>query len=151
MERMGSRIREKMLAKTNLFERKNPKEGKGGKLRRKEGETNPPPQKNRTRSVLFVEKTPEGELSIRLRELLNRLEHLLGFKLKVVERGGTSLRDMFPFSITNIWKGAACERPDCMAFHQGAKKVVTCKKRILVYENIFTLCHPDTRDLKELK
>ena len=146
---MGSRIRKKVLAKTNWFKRKSPKEGeklvKGGK-----GKGKPAPKKEtRTRSVLFVEQTPEGELSSRLRELLNRLEHLMGFRIKIVERGGTSLKDMFP--LTNIWEGAACERPDCVTCHQGAKKVVNCKKRSLVYENICALCHPDAGDLKKLK
>ena len=54
-----------------------------------------------TRSVIFVEHTPDGMLAKRLREQVNRMEHIMGFKLKVVERTGTRLKDMF--SPTNVW------------------------------------------------
>ena len=53
-----------------------------------------------TRSVIFVEHTPDGMLAKRLREQVNRMEHIMGFKFKVVERTGTRLKDMF--SPTNV-------------------------------------------------
>ena len=49
-------------------------------------------QEKQARSVLFVEHTPGGELVTRIRELLTRLEHLIGFKIKVVERCGKNLQ-----------------------------------------------------------
>ena len=57
----------------------------------------------KTRTVLFVEHTPGGELSKRIRETLSRLEDMMGFRIKVVERTGTQIKDLF--SLTNIWGG----------------------------------------------
>ena len=42
-------------------------------------------------TVLFVEQTQNVEQASHLRELLVRLEPLVGFKMKVVERCGTSI------------------------------------------------------------
>ena len=50
----------------------------------------------KTRTVLFVEQTRDGLLAKSIREVLTRLEGLLGFKVKVVERAGTSLRNLMP-------------------------------------------------------
>ena len=57
----------------------------------------------RNRSVIFVEHTPGGELAKLIRNQLTRMEELMGFKIKVVERAGTALKDLF--SPTNIWRG----------------------------------------------
>ena len=46
----------------------------------------------KTRTVLFVEQTKGGGLARVIRELLARIEHILGYKIKVVERSGTSKR-----------------------------------------------------------
>ena len=43
----------------------------------------------KTRTVIFVEFTPGGELSKRMRELLMRLEWSPGYKIKVVEIKGS--------------------------------------------------------------
>ena len=37
-----------------------------------------------------MEHTPSGELAKRLREQLRRIEDLMGFRIKVVERTGTA-------------------------------------------------------------
>ena len=50
---------------------------------------------------MFVEYTPGGELAKRLREQLLSMEKLMGFKIKVVERAGTPIKDLF--SPTNVW------------------------------------------------
>ena len=45
----------------------------------------------RTSSVLFVEFTRSGELQKRLRESLDRMTEMLGFRVRVAEKGATSL------------------------------------------------------------
>ena len=43
----------------------------------------------RTSTVLFVENTKGGELAERMRTTLKRIEEILGYRVKVVERSGT--------------------------------------------------------------
>ena len=74
----------------------------------------------KTRTVLFVEHTPGGELAKRLRDQLSRLEGLMGFKIKVVERAGTALKDLF--SLSDVWGGGACSREDCTTCNQGCEE-----------------------------
>ena len=61
-----------------------------------------------TRTVLFVEFTPQSELAKRLREALAGIEKILGFKIRVVEKTGTPLRLLF--SPTTLWQGEHCGR-----------------------------------------
>ena len=49
----------------------------------------------RTRTVLFVENTPGEELSRRIREQFNRMEGIIGYKMKVVECVEAQLKDLF--------------------------------------------------------
>ena len=101
------------------------------------------------RSVLFVEHTPGGMLAGRLREVLSGLEHILGFKIKVVERGGASLKSKFP--LNTLWEGVTCPRPDCITCTQGTEKTPMCTRRNLLYENICALCNPGAGGKGELK
>ena len=72
--------------------------------------------------MMFVEHTRGGEMAKRLRRHLGRMEDLMGFKLKIIERTGTKLKDLF--SPTNIWKGSQCGRKGCITCNQGGK---TCQ------------------------
>ena len=98
---------------------------------------------------MFVEQTRGGQLAKDIREVLTRLEPLLGFKVKVVERSGTSLRNMMPN--TNPWAGAHCSRTDCVTCTQDCESKPDCMKRNLVYEHICTLCNPDAKKSGELE
>ena len=49
----------------------------------------------RTTTVLFVEFSKGGSLQKRTREVLDRLKPMLGFGVRVTERGGTNLGSMF--------------------------------------------------------
>ena len=96
-----TRAKKKLLGKSTWF--KSGGGGKGtrptdtgtasrtrsGKAENAEGGTGP----LETRSVIFVEHTPDGTLAKRLREQVGRMEHILGFRLKVVEKTGTKLKD----------------------------------------------------------
>ena len=54
-------------------------------------------------SVLFVEQPHGGELATKMREVFQRMEKTVGFRIKVVERSGGSLQSMFP--LNNLWDG----------------------------------------------
>ena len=62
------------------------------------------------KTVMFVEFTKNGELAKNMRELLARLEAVIGFRVKVVERAGASLKSLFPTN--NLWDGQKCGRTD---------------------------------------
>ena len=94
------REKDKLLGKSNWFreaktreqmeedhmkELRRPGRSSGRKYKAKQGREGQEQQEKQARSVLFVEHTPGGELAARIRELLTRLEHLIGFKIKVVE------------------------------------------------------------------
>ena len=104
----------------------------------------------RTRTVIFVEQTRDGALAKELREVATRLEGLLGFRVKVVERTGSSLRNSLPN--TNPWAGQMkCGRTDCMPCEQESEDNIDCTKRNLVYENICADCNPSAGNKGELK
>ena len=146
------REREKLLGKSSWFRETNKKGEQeeedhkrlfskpGGRGRRKAkiGRTT---QGAQVRTVLFVEQTEGGELAMRLRELLSRLEPLIGFKIKVVERCGKSLQSQFP--LNNLWQGAKCGREECVTCEQeGAEELPDCSKRSVLYENACLECIP---------
>ena len=91
----NSRTRRKLLGKSNWFRGSSKASSttntsvgvseKSKKAFKKQNKT------LKTRSVLFIEQTPKGELAKQIRELLQRLEPSMGFKIRVVERSGKSL------------------------------------------------------------
>ena len=103
----------------------------------------------KTRTVLFVEQTRDGRLAKELREVLQRLEGVLGFRVKVVERTGTSLKNTLPN--TNPWSGAHCGRMDCVTCNQISEEKPPCTKRNLVYEHICTKCNPEATKKGQLE
>ena len=75
-----------------------------------------------------------GELAARLRELVKRLTPVLGVGVKVVERAGTKLQNLFPLTI--LWDGMQCGREEeCITCYQGTKKIIDCTKSSVLYEN----------------
>ena len=102
--------------------------------------------KLRTRTVLFVENTPGGGLAKSLREIMERIQNILGYRVKIVERAGTPLKLLFPLS--DLGEGDKCGRQDCITCEQpgGEEKRPKCKKRSILYENICTLCNPGAGD-----
>ena len=76
--------------------------------------------------------------------LLISLEGSLGYKIKVVERTGSKLKDLFP--LTNLWGGSKCVRSDCVTCNQGGEELPDCFRRNLVYESICVKCNPGARN-----
>ena len=68
-----------------------------------------------------------------------RLNPILGFSVKIVERTGRTLRSHFPQS--SLWDGAPCGRDKCITCTQGAEMLPPCTRKSLVYENVCALCN----------
>ena len=56
-----------------------------------------------TRSVIFTEYSEDSKLTGRVKEILRRLEGIVGCKIKAVERYGTPIARLFP--LTRLWEG----------------------------------------------
>ena len=81
-----------------------------------------------------------GELARVTKEVIQRMEHLTKFRVKVVERAGTSLQNLL--SQTSIWRGLPCGRGECVSCNQGGEEVPPCTRSNVVYENICLSCNP---------
>ena len=90
-----------------------------------------------TTTVLFVEQTKGGELAKRLREAEERLARLTGWKVRIVEKSGRSMKQMLVKS--NPWAGGMCERSECHPCKSGNEKQ-SCFKRNILYESICLSC-----------
>ena len=124
MESSSDRLKKKMIGRNNWFRggrRSDEKYVDKGAMKSKNcGATNTKVNKNlRVRAALFVEQSPRGELASAIREQLQRMEGVMGFRIRVVERTGRSLLSLFPQSI--IWRGEQCGRNDCVTCNQGGK------------------------------
>ena len=99
-----------------------------------------------TRSVIFVEYTKGAKLLKQVREVLERLEPIIGCKIKAVERAGTPVGRLFP--LTQLWEGRPCERSDCVPCNQPGEEVYPCNKRNITYLSICLRCNPGGRTKK---
>ena len=96
----------------------------------------------KVKAVMFVPYTRHSELATRLRESEETMCGMTGYKLKIVEKGGTKLVDILHKA--NPWAGQHCERAKCMLCttkQQEAKQnSQDCKKRNCVYETSCLTC-----------
>ena len=159
-ESRGTRIRKKLLDKNEWFKKRSKSNSEEKSNKKPPPRTKQPKQRLqsnfstvckpvKTRSVIFVEQTKDGRLAKDIREVLLRLEGMLGFKFKVVERAGAALKRILPN--TNPWAGAHCSRIECLTCNQGVEEFPNCTKRSLVYENICLKCNPEASNKGELK
>ena len=143
-ESRGARMKRKLLGKTSWYRGKKANKDKDDKQSRKGrggGKTKKMGSKDlKTRAVIFVDQRPYGELAKRIRELLTKLEPTMGYRVKVVEKTGRTIQNMF--SQTNIWKGAQCGRMECITCTQGLEELPLCTRSGIVYENICLDCNP---------
>ena len=89
-------------------------------------------------AVLFVAKTPGGELAKRLRLEENEIERMTGDRIKIVERAGVMVKRILHKS--NPWAGGNCGRGACLICRQ-EKGGGDCKKRNITYKTQCLLCH----------
>jgi hypothetical protein len=97
-----------------------------------------------TTTVFFVDSTKGGVLAKRLRAEEDRLAALTGFRVKIVESGGSQLRQVLPN--TNPWAGLKCGRSKCWTCGQNDETVINCFKRNVLYESHCTWCNPPEED-----
>ena len=94
-----------------------------------------------TTTVLFVEFSKGGVLQKCMRDALDRLTPMMGFRVRVTERGGTSLGSLL--SNKNLWSGEPCGREECKPCKQPGDKKEACTQRNVVYESECGECNPD--------
>ena len=104
--------------------------------------------KLKTSTVMFVEFSRGGSLQKSMKQVLDRLAPMLGFKVRVTEKGGSSLGSLL--SNKNLWSGEPCGRESCKPCTQPGDKKEPCKARNIVYESECTLCNePGSRKLAD--
>ena len=104
-------------------------------------------------TVLFVEFSKGGSLQKTVRAVVDRLKGLLGFTIRVTERGGMPLSSLL--SSKNLWRGLECGRGECRVCVQPGEKLEDCKRRNILYESECLQCNgPEdwkTRDKNTLE
>ena len=134
-----------------------PKRARRGTLARKTGRgktttTNKQEQgKSKIKAVMFIPYTRHSELAVRIRENEERMEKMIGYRLKIVEKGGSKLVDLLHKA--NPWAGKDCERKDCLLCetkrYEKRENAQDCKKRNCVYKTYCITCNE--RQDKELE
>ena len=130
----GKRWKQKLLGKTTWYRKRRGEDDNNDRKtwgpRSKEARRKTGSQELKTRAVLFVPQTPMGELARRSKEIIQKMEHLLKFKLKVVERAGVSLKSHF--SQSSIMKGMPCGRQECIPCGQEGEEIQECTKSMRI-------------------
>merc|ERR1711888_112933 len=94
----------------------------------------------RVAAPLFVPSTKDGMLARRLRDEEERLGRMVGWSYKIVERGGTTLKELLTKS--NIFEKENCGRGGCISCLKG-EKPQNCRRRGLMYETHCVECVVD--------
>ena len=121
----------KLGAKASWYKRKSKMpetkyKGRGGGKRRG------PEEESDIETVLFVPHTPGGELAALIQEEDDRFRKGTRLKrMKVVERGGTTIKDIL--SRKNPWAKDGCQRSDCLPCKWERGKGGNCQQENIVY------------------
>ena len=115
-----------------------PKHGGAEAMPKKKKQENKNTQPKIT-SVMFVEQTRGGTLALALRQKMESLAPMLGYRFRIVENAGTALSNML--SNKNPWSGSACGRKKCHPCNQKSDKVDPCSAGNVLYESRCTLCN----------
>ena len=99
-----------------------------------------------TKSLLFVPRTKGGELAKRLRTEEDTLAKITGYRVKIVERGGTMVKRVVHKS--NLWSGKDCDREDCpICSQEGDLGDQDCLKRNILYQTSCLECRKKGKDV----
>ena len=150
---MGSRVKKKLMAKNNWFKtKKNKKEIKArpgepaGWTRdttRKRDTTTKNNEEKPPTTVIFVPRTPHGELARLLRDVEAEMQKFTKTRVKIVEETGDMVKSLVTRS--NPWAGEKCSRGDCPVCSYGEKQG-DCRKRNLVYKTQCLVCKEQGRE-----
>ena len=91
----------------------------------------------RVAAPIFVQATKNGMLASRIREEVQKLGKIVGWRFKVVERSGTMLKDIL--TRADIFSGEVCGRDDCGACSRSSKRR-SCRRRGILYETSCDEC-----------
>ena len=96
-------------------------------------------------TVLFVPRTPGGDLARRLREAEMKISNLTGDRIKIVEKAGIKLESRLHKS--NPWSGGGCSRKGCLVCRQGEEgKSGDCRRRNILYRTTCLECKEKGKD-----
>jgi hypothetical protein len=99
-------------------------------------------EKSKVKAVMFVPFTKHSELANRLRDNEEKMKSMSGYRMKIVERGGSKLVDLLHKA--NPWAGESCHRDRCLLCNtkkeEGKSNSQDCKKRNCVYETTCLTC-----------
>ena len=84
-----------------------------------------------TVTVMFVSQTFGGELAKRLQKEENKIAKMTNERVKVVERGGTTIKQILTKS--NPWAAGFCSRAGCLMCENGDGKQ-NCMEKNIVYQ-----------------
>ena len=131
---LEERTRKKILSKGNWFKqkKKNSHEHQGKKRRKKTVKSEQEPE---LVTVLFVPGTPGGQLANELKEVERNMAKVTGERVRVVERGGTTVKAMLVKS--NPWI-LPCIRheagKDCLPCLHPKTETMDCSVKSVVYD-----------------
>ena len=95
-------------------------------------------QSSKIKSVMFIPFTKHSELASRLRDNEERMEKQTGYRLKIVEKGGTKLVDILHKA--NPLAGEDCKRRDCLLcstkIEEGRTNSQDCRRRNCVRNQV---------------
>ena len=124
-----SRKVKKLLGKARWFKkRKKIEKEKRRKKNQRQSEDKKPPE---IVTVMFVPQTPGGALVKRLKIVENEISKLTGERVKIVERGGTQVKQILHKS--NPWSQGFCDRENCLPCLHGDGKQ-NCFEKNVVYK-----------------
>ena len=89
-------------------------------------------------SIIFVKRTPGGELATRLKTLERELGKHFRRTIKVIERNGVQLQRVLTKS--DPWSGVKCARPTCTVCRREEEKTPTCSTSNITYKNSCKIC-----------
>ena len=120
----------KIGAKSNWYKKKKRACDKGG--RGKSGKGRGKEEISDIEAVLFVPYTPRGELAKLLQEEDDKFRRGTCMKkIKVVERGGITIKDIL--CRTNPWASEGCDRRDCLPCKWERGRGGNCQQESVVY------------------
>ena len=155
---LSSRCRRELLANVTWYKKRKREEGEeegeeeGGdrygrrKIQKKEnGEKAQPVSNQPAKAVMFTPYTTQSILAKRMREAEEKLLSLTGYKIKIVERAGSSLEDLLHRA--DPWQGRDCGRENCLLCttknNTGKNLTLDCIRRSLCYEIWCRKCEKD--------
>ena len=142
---IANRYKKKLMGKSNWFknEKKESNEEGVNFEKNKPGSKKTKVRNNNMKesspvSVIFVPRTPGGELVTRLRQAEAELYNVTGDKIKFVEKSGAMLKNILHKN--NPHAGESCGRLACLVCSGGAEGSGDCKSRNITYKTSCLAC-----------